>query len=96
MRVALLICMLAAAPLAAAITFGQVDTYQGVDADGLLHLVEGRQSTAVEEALPSAVFSLAPNYPNPFNPSTAIEFSLAQAAPIRVVVYNSLGSRSAS
>ena len=72
-------------------TNGQVDTYQGVGVDGLLNLVEGRQLTAVEEVLPSAVFSLAPNYPNPFNPATAIEFSLAQATPVRLVVYNSLG-----
>jgi hypothetical protein len=72
-------------------TNGQVDTYQGVDADGVLHLVEGRQLTAVAETLPSAVFSLAPNYPNPFNPATAIEFSLGEAALVRLVVYNSLG-----
>ncbi|MCC7261917.1 MAG: VCBS repeat-containing protein [Candidatus Latescibacteria bacterium] len=72
-------------------TNGQVDTYPGVVADGLLRLVEGQQLTAVEETLPAPVFSLAPNYPNPFNPVTAIEFSLAAAAPVKLVVYNSLG-----
>ncbi len=72
-------------------TNGQVDTYQGVAADGLLRLVEGQKMTAVEQTLPAPAFSLAPNYPNPFNPTTAIEFSLAEAALVRLVVYNSLG-----
>lgn len=31
------------------------------------------------------------NYPNPFNPSTTIAFSVAQAAPVELVVYNLLG-----
>ena len=36
-------------------------------------------------------FELQQNFPNPFNPSTAIEFSLAQTALVRLLVYNSLG-----
>ncbi|MCB2230345.1 T9SS type A sorting domain-containing protein [bacterium] len=41
-------------------------------------------------ALPSAV-QLSRNYPNPFNPSTTIRFSLAQASPVQLTVFNILG-----
>ena len=36
-------------------------------------------------------FALAGNYPNPFNPSTEIAFSLPEAAMVRLVVYDVLG-----
>lgn len=36
-------------------------------------------------------FNLADNYPNPFNPSTMIEFSLKVANEVELVVYNMLG-----
>ena len=36
-------------------------------------------------------FLLKQNYPNPFNPATNIEFNIAQAGPIRLEVFNSLG-----
>ncbi len=38
-----------------------------------------------------AGFRLYPNYPNPFNDSTIIRFSLFQAQPITLTVYNLLG-----
>ena len=44
-----------------------------------------------EATLQKMSFSLAPNYPNPFNPSTNIAFTLAQAEPVELTVYNQLG-----
>jgi hypothetical protein len=39
-----------------------------------------------------AAFSLAPNYPNPFNPGTTIEFSLPRRSDVAVMVFDALGS----
>lgn len=36
-------------------------------------------------------FALSQNYPNPFNPSTTIRYSLEEAGPVRLTVYNILG-----
>jgi len=36
-------------------------------------------------------YDLRDNYPNPFNPSTTIEYALAQSGNIELVIYNSLG-----
>ena len=45
-----------------------------------------------EESKPQKkAISLAPNYPNPFNPSTNIGFTLAQAERVELTVYNQLG-----
>ncbi|MBI2501890.1 MAG: T9SS type A sorting domain-containing protein, partial [Candidatus Latescibacteria bacterium] len=49
-------------------------------------------STAVleEDVLPSA-FSLAPNYPNPFNSETLIRFTLPARAEVKLAIYNLAG-----
>ncbi len=44
----------------------------------------------VEVDVPS-VYSLEQNYPTPFNPSTEIRFSLADAGNVKLTVYNLLG-----
>lgn len=38
-------------------------------------------------------FSLSPNYPNPFNPGTTLQYSVAQRSNVSLDVYNSLGQR---
>lgn len=43
-----------------------------------------------EETKPAS-FALEQNFPNPFNPSTNIKFSLAQASQAKITVYNMLG-----
>ncbi|MFH0920224.1 MAG: ice-binding family protein [Fibrobacterota bacterium] len=47
--------------------------------------------TAIENGLAAEVFALSQNSPNPFNPSTKIQYSIKKAAQISLKVYNALG-----
>ena len=48
--------------------------------------------TSTEESVPSQ-FKLIGNYPNPFNPSTTIAFSLSSAGKASLAVYNMTGQK---
>lgn len=45
-----------------------------------------------DDKIQNIVYSLEPNYPNPFNPSTVINYSVKDAGLVKIKVYNILGS----
>jgi hypothetical protein len=52
----------------------------------------GGQGGAKATAVPAA-YRVSHNYPNPFNPSTQIEYQLPAAGKVSLVVYNALGQQ---
>jgi hypothetical protein len=70
-----------------------------VDNNGLKHyygpILLTPNDVRVDEIVPSA-FKLEPNYPNPFNPTTSISFSLATSGFTTLKVYNMVGCEVAS
>jgi hypothetical protein len=50
----------------------------------------GEQADSIEGPIPENI-RLHPNYPNPFNASTEIHFSLLEASHVQLVVYDVLG-----
>ncbi len=71
---------IAGTPLAAA---GTVYTYTVTDATGAT-------ASLSLQTRPTAFF-LADNFPNPFNPTTTIQYALPQAVDVELTVYNMLG-----
>ena len=46
-----------------------------------------------ESPVPQLTTALNANYPNPFNPSTSIAFSLAESARVKLNIYNLKGQK---
>jgi M6 family metalloprotease-like protein len=60
------------------------------------NLVEVNLSATSEEVAKPMITGLGGAYPNPFNPSTAIRYSVAKDAKIRLCVYDLRGQRTAT
>jgi len=50
------------------------------------------RSRNVTASLPAVATTLSPNFPNPFNPATTIEYTLAEPSPVRVAVFDTRGA----
>jgi len=73
---------------------GEMDTW---DSEAAMQMVENAYQNAVKVendivSRPSR-FTLSNAYPNPFNPTTTIEFTLANKSHINLTIYNQLGQK---
>jgi len=56
--------------------------------------VYAKHSTSIDEGVTNpAKFSLNQSYPNPFNPTTTISYSLAKESDVKLTIYNVLGNK---
>jgi hypothetical protein len=84
------------------VTFDTVDMEVGtygcqivIEGNGMQQIVPVTLNvvqTANEPTLP-AITKLKSNYPNPFNPETTINFSLKEAGPVELAIYNIKGQK---
>ena len=51
-----------------------------------------KTTTSVEKTSSPVSFHLISAYPNPFNPSTTIEYNLAQSSHVRITIYDIIGN----
>jgi hypothetical protein len=60
-------------------------------AELVLFQKQSQVSVANEPNSPPAIYDLAQNFPNPFNPATTIRFALPQPAKVKLAIYNLRG-----
>jgi len=86
--------MLQLHPPAAGIYNGSIVINSNDPANPLISIpVElGTVGIGEEELLP-ATFAISRNYPNPFNPTTMIDYQLPQSADVKLEIYNVLGQK---
>jgi len=70
-----------------------------INADDLMwdffqqHPADGNTSVIRDENNHPVIYRLSPNYPNPFNPSTAIAYRLSVVCNVKLTVYNIAGQK---
>jgi hypothetical protein len=67
----------------------------GVNID-YIQLIKEDVVQGVAKGTEPFAYALEQNYPNPFNPATTINFTLAKASNVKLVVYNILGQKTAT
>ena len=63
----------------------------GLAAEGMVVLEPGVDKVFVRQTVLPRVYALGQNFPNPFNPATTIQYSLPQAGPVSLKVYDMAG-----
>lgn len=63
--------------------------------ESALHAMQTEVSTQHEESIPDG-WNLSVAYPNPFNPSTTLKYTLAKATKVSINIYNVAGERVAT
>jgi hypothetical protein len=69
------------------------------DLDGTVHYTDPisvNVLTAVNEAPIPTAFALSQNYPDPFNPSTTIQYQLPTTSRVTLKIYNTMGQEVAT
>lgn len=69
---------------------GLTDTYEGIFSKTAIFTTG--TSTDVDFSVNEFKYSLSPNYPNPFNPSTVISYSLAEKTRVSIKIFDMLGN----
>jgi len=72
---------------------GLLDVVAALGSSNVLGVRLGQRSTvtAVETPPVNAAYALAQNRPNPFNPTTKIQFTIGRAEPVRLQVFDASG-----
>ena len=68
-------------------------TYAGSDGGSVQRSDRATTDVREPQADVPTQFALESNYPNPFNPTTTIGFSVPRAADVRLTVYDALGRK---
>lgn len=74
---------------------GLVEVLTSAPIDSTLNITEGFATGIADgdESLLPETYSLSHNYPNPFNPTTTIQYTLPKLTQVQMGIYNILGQR---